>query len=115
MQARNKKHEDKYYTSGMLKDGGLGKALSNSGLVSNLKHNEEDPEQWSGLTYMTEEQRVRFLVEAKGGLLYHKSDLNETLDTTKYHLTKQAISNKVNIFVSDGKWTIFSPPQHDRD
>src|SRR5260370_16090277 len=113
MLARNKNPEDKYYTIGMLKDGGLGKDLSNSGLVSNLKHNEEDPEQWSGLTYMTEEQRVRFLVEAKSGLLYHKSDLNETLHTTKSHLTQQAISNKVYIFVMDGKGRIFSASKHD--
>ncbi len=112
MLARNKNPGDKYFTLGMLRDGGLGKDLNNGSLVSNLKHNEDDPDQWSGLTYMTEEQRMRFLVEANGGLLYHKGNPSP-LDTSKSHVTQQPVSTKVYIFVMDGNGRIFSAAKSD--
>ncbi len=111
--ARNKSPGDKYYTLGMLKGGGLGKDLNNEFLAQERQHNDDHPSQWSGLTYMSEEQRNRFLVEIKAGLLYHKINPERKLDTRTSHITGETVSNESYIYVMDGGGRIFSAAKQD--
>lgn len=110
--ARNKNKGDKYFTLGMLKNAGLGKDLNDGSLKAHRKQNEADPDNWHGLTYMSEGQRVKFLIEVKGGLLYYSGG-TERVDTGTSHVTKNKVSNGVYIFVMDGTGRIFSAAKQD--
>lgn len=110
--AMNKFPGDKYFTLGMQVEGGLGKDSNNQALRSNRKHNEENPAAWKGLVYMNERERVRFLVNVRGGLLHHATP-DKVMDTGKSHITTKKVGNGMYIFVMDGNGRIFSAAKDD--